>query len=149
MHSSKLTPERHEELFRLLSLGMPITHACGMVGISSATYYNWVRKGQDDDAPEAYRAFALAMQRAEGQAVAGALKVVIEAIKGGDVGTAKWLLACKCPEEFGRQARIKAEVKVNGHVGVRLEAEQLDTADRESLNEHLAALFAAGAASND
>lgn len=149
MHSSKLTPERHEELFNLLSLGMPIKHACGMVGITPATYYNWLRRAEEEDAHEAYVAFAYDMGRAEGLAIAEAIKVCVKAIKAGDHQMTRWWLACKCPEEFGKRAQVKAEVKVNGHIGVRLEAEQLDTADRESLNEHLAALFAAGAASND
>lgn len=61
-------PEVRDVLIALLATGVSVEAACGEVGISDATFYRWMQKGEDaealwaegydlGDAEEAYRSF--------------------------------------------------------------------------------------------
>lgn len=49
MARSKLTKEVIDELVEHHSKGVPIKHACALVGISKSSYYNWISRGKSGD----------------------------------------------------------------------------------------------------
>jgi len=148
---SKLTPKVQGELVGYLAAGLPVRDACALVGISHQTFYNWVKRGQAEDAPEAYRAFAKAVERAESLSIAGAMAVIIEDIKEKrNVHTAKWYLACKRPQEFGHKARVQADVNISGAVRISTEQrlKRVDELSMDELAERTAQVLG-GAAANE
>lgn len=68
--NTKCTPELIERLCGYLREGLPIVHACALVGISDVTYRNWIHQGQaylqSGDIPqhEILGEFLLALKRA-------------------------------------------------------------------------------------
>ena len=49
MAKSKLTKEIIEQLADDHSKGLPIKHCCAFAGISKSSYYNWMKKGEEEN----------------------------------------------------------------------------------------------------
>jgi hypothetical protein len=117
-----ITPEVVSILVGCFQDGMTVREACWQSVISHEAYYSRVRSDEQ---------FADTMARAQSLATVDARKVVIEAIKKGDLNTSKWWLERKAPDEFGRNsANSLLEVSNNTNIKeeINLTDEELDFA---------------------
>ena len=80
--------------------GMSVREACWQSVISRETYYSRLRSDEQ---------FADTMARAQASATVDARKVVVEAIKNGDLSASRWWLEKKAPDEFGRNPKVDIE----------------------------------------
>jgi hypothetical protein len=78
---TKLTPELQATIVEKLAEGVSVAAACGMVGITSATYYSWVRKPRNLE----QREFRDVTERARAEVLAAKEAAVAE------VDPVKWL----------------------------------------------------------
>ena len=102
MKSSK----QKDELFRLLSDGLPVTLATAAAGIGRTTFYNWMNDAK----------FAEQVEAAQARAVAPLLDRIRTAASNGQWQAAAWILERRWPGEFGRRDRLQTE-----HTGAPLE----------------------------
>lgn len=97
---TKLTPEVQKMFIDAYSVGTPIRLACQYAGISEATYFAWVVRGEKREQP--YLEFLEAVQKSQGRAVVGWLAKIEAAANEGNWQAAAWKLERRYPEEFGR-----------------------------------------------
>lgn len=60
--NSKLTMEMLKEIVQHLTDGLPVMHACNIVGITEDTWYRWQKQGElylQTGAPEEYEVFGI------------------------------------------------------------------------------------------
>jgi len=124
----KYTPERADKLIQLVLIGMPITHACAVVGISSPTFYEWRKKHSEFNsrAESAESEFMARNLAALEKAARGTLKTDENGKatgKPGDPKVVMWLLEKRFPKEFGHLARLQLEGEVKANI--ELSNEQL------------------------
>ncbi len=93
------TPATITKLEAAFNNGFNITEACQYAGISNMTYYRWL--AEDDQ-------FSYKMSVAQSAPNTKAKSVIIEALKAGDVATARWYLDRRDPD-----FKAKAELEVS------------------------------------
>jgi len=76
-------------LLEHLANGATIASACGAAGVPRSTFYAWLKTDT---------AFSEQVELAQGQAIARAEQVILDAIAAGDAKTAMWWLERRCPE---------------------------------------------------
>lgn len=112
-NNEKLTPELQEKFCEAIEKGHSIDGACGYVGISEQTYYNWCNKGNKSKSGKHYN-FCCAVDKAKRKATFKVEQPIIDAIPT-DEKTAKWWLTKRRPETYGdrtyTEAKIEADVK--------------------------------------
>lgn len=89
-----ITPKVVSKLIVAFEGGSTVRDACWHAGISHEAYYSRVR---DDEV------FADKMDKAQQEVGKNAREVVVNAIKKGDLSTAKWWLERKNNQEFSRE----------------------------------------------
>lgn len=99
-----ITIEAVSKLVASFQNGMTVRDACWQSGISHEAYYNRLRNDEE---------FADTMARAQASCTLKARQVIIEAIQGGSVSTAKWWLEKKAPDEFGRNPTQDIESSIS------------------------------------
>lgn len=105
-----LTPEKHEEIVRMITEGQYACTACAAVGINPATYYRWLEKGKADieaDTKSIYRDFCEAIDEAEAHAELRAVDTV-RRHSIMDPGTAMQFLGRRFPARWGTGQNVKA-----------------------------------------
>ena len=102
---TKLTPELQADLVRFLRGGVYVTDACALVGIDQGTYHRWVAKAAEDDAPEEFREFREAVEKARAEAVARNVALVQKAADHSWQAAAWWLERSR-PDQYGRRTNL-------------------------------------------
>ncbi len=92
---SVITPEVVSILITSFHYGLTIREACWQSDISHEAYYSRLRNDAE---------FADIMSKAQSNVTIKAKQIVISAINGGDLGTAKWWLERKTNDEFSKNA---------------------------------------------
>lgn len=105
-----LTPSREAALLNAIEEGMPLKQAAMLAGISYDTLNRWRTRGNSEFAPDEFRKFCKALERAE----AVAMQVNLARVRAAgekDWRAAAWILERRHPEEFGtqRDERAKAD----------------------------------------
>src|SRR4051812_3365849 len=98
---SKLTPEVQENIVRLIRAGNTIELAAEAAGISQATFYAWMARGESGkraDAPFVDFRDAVEQGRAEAEAVL--VTRIAKAAANGSWSAAAWLLERSHPERW-------------------------------------------------
>ncbi len=106
---TKLNPEVQKEIVKRIRAGNYIRVACQAVGISHTTYFDWLKKGEEDKSP--YAEFLDAVKKAESEAHVEYVAIVAShAPKQWQA--AAWWLERRFPELWGRRDRldIKGEI---------------------------------------
>lgn len=105
---SKLTPEVHEKVVRLVRAGNFRETACAAAGITSRTMRHWMALGADGHEP--YAEFAAAVDQAEAEAEA---RDVARVVKAGDDDwrALAWRLERKSNERWARRDRPELTVQ--------------------------------------
>jgi len=109
---SELTPELEEKLLDLIRGGIPVRTAAIAVGIDEKTFYNWMKRGGDEqyrinkgEKPRAtegrFFQFFQSVTRAKEEAKAGHVAVVAKAGREGDWRASAWWLQRQFRDEFG------------------------------------------------
>lgn len=110
----KLTPALQAELVKVLAIGNYVETACRYVGLKPATFWDWMKKGQDEGSG-VYWEFREAMLRAEAQAEVAAIASVRRHFDR-DPRAALEFLARKYPTKWGRNSSV--EVNIHSQAGV-------------------------------
>ncbi|MDP2217807.1 MAG: hypothetical protein Q8J68_11045 [Methanolobus sp.] len=103
---STIMAEVSEPLIKLLKSGVPVIHACDAVGITSVTYYDWMKRGELETTGQ-YHDFYLLVKQARAEAIARNVAIIQKAATH-TWQAAAWWLERTCPAEFGRR-----EVEIN------------------------------------
>lgn len=97
---SKLTPNTVTKLVAAFHKGYNDDEATAYAVISRNSFYRWYREDAD---------FRDKIDQAKMQPNLHAKELVIDAIEGGDVNSAKWWLERKAKAEFGTRSEIALE----------------------------------------
>lgn len=98
----KYNPENCEEFFKRIRLGLSMTDACAIVGISDETYYAWCKNHLE---------FLEGVKKARAECKQMCIATIQKAsIKSWQA--AAWLLERKHPEEFG----MRTHQQISGYI---------------------------------
>ena len=101
---TKFTTTTKRRLYKALRLGATRTHSAVYAGISYELFRQWMRKGEDGQAP--FVGFVVAVKRAEAEACMRALENISRAGEKTWQASA-WWLERRYPQEWGRQQRVE------------------------------------------
>lgn len=96
---TKLSPEVTERILEGLRAGAYAETAAAAAGIGRSTLYRWLQLGEDPDAPAEFREFRDAIKRAEAEAEAEALEVILAASRKSWQAAA-WYLERRHPDRW-------------------------------------------------
>ena len=130
-----LTDEMHDKIVGTLRLGNYVEHAALYAGISRATLYNWLKKGDvarekrdgGEDLEEAetrYAKFSEDVDNARAAAVVRNVSIIQQAAQT-NWQAAGWWLERTAPQHFGRQMRTEVSGPNQGPVQVQVTRDEL------------------------
>ena len=98
---SKLTPELQAEIINLLKMGNYIETVCGVVGLNTSTFYDWMKKGKNATNPRnKHRKFQEAVEQAQAWSIVRDVALITKASEK-DWRAAAWKLEHMYPDAFG------------------------------------------------
>lgn len=124
---TKLTPHLIEDICNWLKLGYYQEDAATMAGISTSTYYDWMKKGeehqkalesgqsdslpaiQEDDEVEVvnmYSEFSDAIKRARAEAEGAHIRNIRKAADNGSWQASAWWLERSMPKKWGKRSAL-------------------------------------------
>ena len=86
----KITDARRQIILNLLREGVFQRTAAHAAGICETTYYRWMERGEEDDAKEPYRSFAMQTREAAAQGELKKYRAVTDAIDGVEEVRETW-----------------------------------------------------------
>lgn len=107
---SKLNDETTEKLCYYISQGNYFDTACKLVGIDYSTFRAWIVKGEEEGKGRFFD-FSEAIKRAEAEAEAKRVELILKAGKYQDWKANAWYLERKYPDRWGKVDRLEAHVK--------------------------------------
>ena len=125
-------PVTIEEICKGIKLGLPNKDAALRAGISPPTFYSWIQKAKEPDAPPYLVQFLEAVDRARADLKAILLARIHQASSAGQWQAATWILARKVPKEFGQTVEAKVQHSGSIRTGPRKVTLELVRADRKT-----------------
>jgi hypothetical protein len=119
-----LTPDVHQEIVHTIELGAPRELAAEAAGISRATLFRWLSRGETDDAPERFRKLADDVHRASARGAVRSL-LEIQRDESGGWQRHKWLLAVRYPEHFTERGRLEHTGPEDGPIDIEMVGDAL------------------------
>lgn len=130
-----LTDDTHERIIGALRLGNYVEHAATYAGISRATLYNWLKKGDAarerrdsgeelDDNEERYARFSEDVDTARAAAIIRNVGIIQQAAQT-NWQAAGWFLERTAPQHFGRQIRTELSGPDRGPIQVEVTRDEL------------------------
>lgn len=116
-YNQKLTPELQAKFCEALENGDSILGACGYVGISEKTYYNWINKGKKAKRKTIYRDFLECVEKAKAKALHN-FEQVITSASMEHWQAAAWMLERRHPNLYGKREKIEADLNHKGLSGL-------------------------------
>jgi hypothetical protein len=115
---SLLSEELMKKLCDLIRSGVYVKTACQIVGIGTATYYEWMKRGRIEES-SVFSKFLDSIKKAEAEGE-GALVLGIR--KDESWQSKAWLLERKYPDRWGRKDKIEHEggMKIKVDVGDKI-----------------------------
>ena len=126
-----LTPDVEKAICADLRLALPDKYAAEANGIASATYYEWLAKGETGEEP--YAAFYAAVTRARAQAACNLTRKALAGGKGASHAT--WLLERRFREFYGPQQRLELAGDPNAPLHINRTKDLLDGLTIEELRK--------------
>jgi transposase len=126
----RLTPEKQNQIVDLVRSGVFIETACAAVGIGTTTYYRWIQKADDPNAPEKYREFRDAITRARATAEARNVAIVQRAANA-DWRASAWFLERSFPSRYGKREHIEHSGSNGGPITLSGLAQMMGVADED------------------
>jgi len=102
----KLTPELQQQICDILADGNYIDATCDFVGISSETFYNWLKRGErnsKEDQDAGYTEFYQAVKKARATAEVVSVARIRKAGSSGQWQADAWFLERSNPKRWGRR----------------------------------------------
>lgn len=99
---SKLTPEITERVAALIRAGNTVEIAAQAMGISRATFFSWMNRGEDARPESPYGQFRGAIEQARAEAEATLVTRIAKAAANGSWPAAAWLLERGSPERWAK-----------------------------------------------
>jgi hypothetical protein len=130
-----LTDEVHDRIVGTLRLGNYVEHAASYAGISRATLYNWLKKGDSardkresgellNETEERYAKFAEDVDNARATAIVRNVSIIQQAAQT-NWQAAGWWLERTAPQHFSRQVRTELSGPNQGPVQVSVTRDEL------------------------
>lgn len=104
---TKLTPEVQERIVSALRAGNYMDTAAQYAGIGESTLHRWIATGREEDAPEIYKEFREAVERARAEAEVRNVHLIQQAAQGGTWQAAAWFLERSHPGKWGRREKVE------------------------------------------
>ena len=117
MAKTKLTPELQAKFCEALENGDSILGACGYVGITEPTYYNWIKRGKEAKRKTIYRDFLECVDKAKAKALHNFEQVITRASME-QWQAAAWMLERRHSDIYGKKDKIEADVNHKGLSGL-------------------------------
>jgi hypothetical protein len=130
-----LTDETHDRIIGALRLGNYVEHAATYAGISRATLYNWLKKGDAarqkreagedlDETEQRYAHFSEEVDTARAAAIVRNVGIIQQAAQT-NWQAAGWFLERTAPQHFGRQIRTELSGPNSGPIQVEVTRDEL------------------------
>lgn len=108
--NNKYSEKLHKLIVASLRRGNLVIDACALAGITTVTFYRWLARGRNGEAP--YDKFERDCAEAESKAVDDAIETVKEAVTvNKDWRAASWYLSKRRPEVFGDRIHVEGVFK--------------------------------------
>lgn len=117
MAKTKLTPELQENFCKAIENGDSILGACGYVGISEKTYYNWIDRAESAKGRTKFVKFKECVDKAKAKALHNFEQVITHA-STEHWQAAAWMLERRYPNMYGKREKIEADVNHKGLTGL-------------------------------
>ena len=117
MAKTKLTPELQEKFCNAIENGDSILGACGYVGISEKTYYNWMDRAAEAKTKTKFVKFKECVDKAKAKALHNFEQVITHA-STDHWQAAAWMLERRHPNLYGKREKIEADVNHKGLSGL-------------------------------
>ena len=117
MAKTKLTPELQEQFCKAIENGDSILGACGYVGISEQTYYNWINRAEEAKTKTKFVKFKECVDKAKAKALHNFEQVITNASME-HWQAAAWMLERRHPNLYGKREKIEADVNHKGLSGL-------------------------------
>lgn len=117
MAKTKLTPELQEQFCKAIENGDSILGACGYVGISEQTYYNWINRAEEAKTKTKFVKFKECVDKAKAKALHNFEQVITNASME-HWQAAAWMLERRHPNLYGKKEKIEADVNHKGLSGL-------------------------------
>ncbi len=127
---TKLTPEVQHTIIQSLSAGATRETASAHAGITPATFYHWMERGEAGE--ECFVDFFDAVKKADVAATVRATAAISLAMKS-NWQAAAWYLERRCPETWGKRERHAIEHSGQVTKRVKLDLERLSDDQLEAL----------------
>jgi hypothetical protein len=130
-----LTDDTHERIIGALRLGNYVEHAATYAGISRATLYNWLKKGdvarerrdageELDETDGRYARFSEDVDTARAAAIVRNVGIIQQAAQT-NWQAAGWFLERTAPQHFGRQIRTELSGPDRGPIQLEVSRDEL------------------------
>lgn len=117
MAKTKLTPELQEKFCNAIENGDSILGACGYVGITERTYYNWMDRAAEAKTRTKYVKFKECVDKSKAKALHNYEQVITNASME-HWQAAAWMLERRHPELYAKKDKIEADVNHKGLSGL-------------------------------
>lgn len=117
MAKTKLTPELQENFCKAIENGDSILGACGYVGITERTYYNWMDRAAEAKTRTKFVKFKECVDKAKAKALHNFEQVITHASTEHWQAEA-WMLERRHPNLYGKREKIEADVNHKGLSGL-------------------------------
>jgi hypothetical protein len=107
---TKLTPEVSAKITSAIEKTVSLAHAAASASIDHKTVQHWIKRGRETG-DEPYASFAVAVDRARGQAVVNMTDLALAGGKGSSLAT--WFLERRYREEYGPVNRIDQTIDIS------------------------------------
>ena len=133
------TKERADRLLQAVRGGNYLETAARYAGISYATLRRWILKADDPSAPEEYREFKEALEKARADAEVAALAKIQKAASDGAWPAAAWYLERSWPDRWGKRETNRIELVGEGGGPVQIVAGMINASGMNALAQRLRA----------
>ena len=117
MAKTKLTPQLQEEFCKAIENGASILGACGHVGITEKTYYNWIHRAEESKTRTKFVKFKECVDTSKEKALFNFEQVIVAASME-HWQAAAWMLERRYPNMYGKTDKIEADVTHKGLSGL-------------------------------
>jgi orotate phosphoribosyltransferase-like protein len=126
----KLNDNLIDRIARLIDTGMSINAVCDAVGVSRASFYQWMSLGSQPDRSDIYVRFVTEIRKARAGVQARWLEKIEIASQDPKTWTAAaWLLERSFPQEFGRRSQVDVTVREDVVAEIERLSEELGVFD--------------------